>query len=87
MAGRLPGLQLLLVIEIGGRVLLAEEQPVGPFRPTCLSFFEEGPERRNAGAGADHDYRHAVVLGQAKVLRHLREDGYLQRLRTVGKEA
>ena len=54
-AGLVPTLPLDLVEEIGGEVLVAEEQPVAPAASQGLALFHEGPEWRDARAGTDHD--------------------------------
>jgi hypothetical protein len=86
MPAGLPGLQLLAVIEIAGRLLLAEEQPVAAAgrAPRAL---EERAKRRHTGAGADHDHRQAVVLGQAEVPGRLREDCHFQCLARSARNA
>ena len=63
-------LQLVGVNEILVGMAAAEEQHGGPerrsFRPLRRALLQKAPERRQAGAGADHDDRRRGVLRQAK---------------------
>src|ERR1043165_4094877 len=65
-APALPVHDLVLVEEVGRALLVAEEQPVLPLGATRLAFLEEGTERRDAGARADHDRGRAVIGRRAK---------------------
>ena len=67
-------------------VAVAEEQPVAPAGAAWLALLHEAAERRDAGAGADHDDVGRRV-GQAEVL--VRLDGPCTRapgLQAVGNE-
>src|SRR5215470_9535309 len=54
-AGRLHAVELILIEEIAVMALMAEEQPVAARRLGSHALVQEGAERRDAGAGADHD--------------------------------
>src|SRR5205814_7565418 len=54
--------------------LVAEEQPVLAGRTGRLAVEQEGTERRNAGAGADHDDWRLRILRQAEAVRLLHID-------------
>ena len=54
-AAALPVDDLVLVEKVRGAFLVAEEQPVLPLGAARLALLEEGAERRDAGAGPDHD--------------------------------
>ena len=58
---------------------MAEEQPVAALRLGRHALVQEGAERRDAGAGADHDDRRLRIGGQAEGVRLLHVD--LERLR------
>jgi hypothetical protein len=53
---------------------MAEEQPVAPRRLERLPLVQERAERRNAGAGPDHDDRPRRIVGQREMLRLLHID-------------
>src|SRR6516162_5385054 len=61
---------LILVEEILQRIAAAEEQHrLAHGNPALLqrrTLLEKAPERRNAGAGPDHDHRYVRVVGRAK---------------------
>ena len=59
-------LPLDLVEEIFALRAFAKEQPVLAGGAARRALFDEGPKRRDAGAGADHDERHVVVGRQAE---------------------
>ena len=50
---------------------MAEEQPVLARRLDRLALVQEGAERRDAGAGADHDDRLAGIGRQREIVRLL----------------
>ena len=66
--------ELVLVEEIAIAALVAEEQPVAPGCFARHAFVQEGAERRDAGAGTDHDDGHGGIGRQTEVLRLLDED-------------
>ena len=53
---------------------MAEEQPVAARRLGRHALVQEGAERRDAGAGADHDDRHRGIGRQAEGVRLLHID-------------
>ncbi|CAK0117384.1 Uncharacterised protein [Burkholderia pseudomallei] len=65
--------ELVAVIEIGVRVLLAEEQPIAPLRAARAALVQKAPERRDARARADHHDRRVAARGRAKVRGFLHE--------------
>ncbi|MNH28455.1 hypothetical protein D3C79_886210 [compost metagenome] len=87
MSARLPGLQLRVVIKVGGCILLAEEQPVFPFCTPRLALFEERTKRCDACTGANHDQRYIIVIRQAEMPGRLGEDRHLRSLPPVSEEA
>src|SRR5262249_36440579 len=66
--------ELVLVEEIAVATLVAEEQPVAPGRFARHAFVQEGAERRDAGAGTDHDDGHGRISRQTEMLRLLDVD-------------
>ena len=56
-----------LVEEVVGEAALAEEQPALAPVAALAPVLDEGPERRHAGARADHHDRYVAALGQAEV--------------------
>ena len=58
--------ELILIEEIVIAMLVAVEQPVASGRLGRPSLVQEGAERRNPGAGTDHDDRDCEVGGQAE---------------------
>ena len=52
---------------------MAEEQPVAARRAGRLALLQEGAERRDAGARADHDDRPVGIGGQAEMRVGLEE--------------
>src|SRR5277367_1828843 len=67
-------LPLDLVEEFGAKVPIGEEQPVSTTRSRRRAMLDEGPERRNSGAGANHDDVSIAVYGQSKTLIGFEED-------------
>jgi hypothetical protein len=61
-------LPLELIEEIVEVVLVAHEQPVFAGVSERGAVFDEGAERRDAGAGADHDDRREPSAGRRKFL-------------------
>lgn len=59
-------LEFVAVEEIRFFVRIAEEEPVAARCVGGLAFFEEGAERGNACAGADHDHVRCAVAGEAE---------------------
>ena len=55
---------------------VAEEQPVLPFRAFRRALLHKSAERRDAGAGANHDHRRLRVSGQTEVIVMLDEDAH-----------
>ena len=55
-----------LVEEVVGEMPVAEEQPVAALRRRGAALLHEGAERRDAGAGPDHDDV-AIGRGQREV--------------------
>ena len=53
---------------------LAEEQPVAPPGPAGFALFQKSAERRDPGAGADHNQRRGIVIRQAEMLVFMREN-------------
>ena len=70
-------LKLVLVEVVHRLALFAEEEPVVACLTGGLTFFEEGAEGGDTGAGADHDDRHGGVFGQAEVVVGVKEDRHL----------
>ena len=68
---RLHAGELVFVEEIGGRALMTEEQPVAAFCFGRHTLVQEGAERRDAGAGTDHDDRRRGIGRQAEGMRLL----------------
>src|SRR5918911_2057810 len=60
-------LPLELVEEVVGEAALAGEQPALALVAALAPVLDEGAERGNAGAGADHDDRGVTRLGRAEV--------------------
>ena len=56
-------LPLDLIEEFAAKVPIAEEQPVSTARSRRHAMLEEGPERRDPGAGANHDDVSIAVYG------------------------
>ena len=50
---------------------MPEEQPIAPGRSARHTFVQERAERRDAGAGADHDDRYRRIGGKAEMLSFL----------------
>src|SRR5262245_1503535 len=73
-AAALPVDDLVLVEEIGGSLLVAEEQPVASLGAARLAFLQEGTERRDAGAGANHDGGDGVISRRGEAVALLYED-------------
>ncbi len=69
-----PGDDLIMVEEIRAAFLIAEEEPVFSGGLGGLAFFEEGAERRDASAGADHDDGLREVRGKAEMVRGVEVD-------------
>ena len=64
---------------------MAEEQPVAARRADRAPLLQESPERRDAGAGSDHDDRHRISR-QAEGTSFLHIDAQLAAKRaTFGK--
>src|SRR5712691_5967901 len=59
--------ELVLVEEVVVAALMPEEQPVAAGRLAGHALVEKGAERRDAGAGADHDDRHRGIGGEAEM--------------------
>src|SRR5262249_8924083 len=74
MAGPAHRFQLVLVEEVKVAALMAKIEPVGPGRPRGKALLKERAERRDAGAGPDHDDRLAGIGGKRKMLRLLNID-------------
>src|SRR6185436_4580840 len=53
---------------------MTEEQPVLAGRAGRLAIEQEGAERRDAGAGTDHDDRRLRILRQTETVRLLHVD-------------
>ena len=66
--------QFVLIEEVVIAVPVAKEQPIAPRRPGRHALAQEGAERRDPGAGADHDDGHRRVGRQREVLRFLHID-------------
>ena len=66
--------EFLLVEVIVGGPLVAEEEPVPAPGPEGVALVEEGEERGDARAGADHDEGGVGILGQAESVRGVDED-------------
>ena len=80
--------ELLLVEEVVIAALMAEEQPVRPARLGGLALLQEGAERRDAGAGPDHDDRLGRIGRQREMLRLLHIDLELvARAHAAGQES
>jgi len=62
------GGQLVLEQEIGVAPRIAEEQPIAADGAGRAALLQKGAERRDPGAGADHDQRRIVVLGQPEIM-------------------
>ena len=60
-------LQIVAVVEVFAAVLVAEEQPVAAGVAERAPFLQEAAERRDAGAGADHDHRRVAVFGRTEM--------------------
>ena len=71
--------QLVGIEEIAVAALMAEEQPVLAGRAGRLAVEQEGAERRDAGARADHDDRRLRILRQREAMRLLHIDLHLRR--------
>ena len=56
-------LPLDLIEEFAAKVPIAEEQPVSTPRSRRHAMLDEGPERRDPGAGANHDDVSIAVYG------------------------
>ncbi len=70
-AGSLHAGELVLVEKITVAALMAEEQPVAPGCFARHALVEKGAERRDPGAGADHDDGRGWIGRKSKVLRFL----------------
>src|SRR5262249_53091501 len=70
--GRVHAQELVLVEEVAVAALMAEEQPVAARRLHRHTIVQEGAERRDAGAGTDHDYWHGRIVRQCEALRPAR---------------
>ncbi|CAB3833067.1 hypothetical protein LMG26842_01935 [Achromobacter dolens] len=79
-------LQFVAIVEIAGRVPLAEKQPVAAAIAARPPFLQEGAERRHAGAGADHDHRRVALPWRPEVAGLLHEDRHVGGARAVGQE-
>src|SRR5262249_60502621 len=66
--------ELVGVKEVVVRALVAEKEPVAPGRPGGHALVQEGAERRDAGAGTDHDDRRRGIGRQAEGVRLLHID-------------
>ena len=64
-------LEFILVEEVVLAALMAEEQPGAAARAERLPLLQEGAERRDAGARADHDDRRLGIVRQAETVRLL----------------
>ena len=78
-AGGLERGEFLAVEEIGGGLLVAEEEPVAALCAGGAALLEKGTERRNAGAGPDHDHGDVAAGGRAEGL--VRMDEHTDRAR------
>ncbi|MNT42653.1 hypothetical protein D3C72_1790830 [compost metagenome] len=79
-------MQFVAVVEVGGGVLLAEEQPVAAVVATGAALVEEATERRHTGARANHDHRHVAIDRRAKMLGRLDEHRHVAALGAVGEK-
>src|SRR5690606_19856003 len=57
-----------LVEEIGGEAAVAVHEPVIAPVAVLGAVLDEGAERRDAGAGTDHDDGHVAIRGQAEAI-------------------
>src|SRR5512138_453766 len=80
--------EFVLVEEIRGATLFAEEQPVAALRTVRPALLQERAKRRDARAGTNHDDVPSPVLRQTEVPRFLDVDGdvFLMQLRVVGEK-
>ena len=58
--------ELVLVEEVAGAALMAEEEPVAPRRTRRFALLQERSERRDAGPRSHHDDRHLRICGKCK---------------------
>src|ERR1043166_1704787 len=70
-AGRFHAGKLVLIEKVIAAVLMTEEQPVAPGGLRGHALVQERAERRDAGAGADHDDRNRRIGRQPEALRLL----------------
>ena len=75
MAVRQPAFELLLVEEISRAFLVAEEEPVAALRAERETLLEECAERRDAGAGTDHDHRCVAIHRRLEAMGRLHKNG------------
>src|ERR1051326_3513662 len=81
-------LELVFVEEIEVAAQMAEIEPIWPRRLGRQALLQEGAERRDAGAGTDHDDRLAGVSRQREMLRRLHVDPDLvARIDAPGEES
>jgi hypothetical protein len=69
--------QFVLVEEVARTPLVAEEQPVASFGAGRAALVQERAERRDAGAGADHDDRRVPAGRRGEAVRGLHEHPHL----------
>jgi len=78
--------QFVAIVEVGLRMLFAEEQPVASARAARLPLVQEAAERRDAGAGADHHDRHVAVHRRPEVCGLLHEHRHAAVFRAIGEK-
>src|SRR5579872_6548705 len=65
--------QFVSIVEIRGRMLLAEEQPVAPLVTACTPLVQKAAKRCNAGSRTDHDDRRVRTMRRTKMCGFLHE--------------
>ena len=62
-------LEFIAIVEVGGGVLLTEEQPVGAGVAERASFLQKTAEGCDSGARTDHDHRRVRIARRPEIAR------------------